>query len=92
MWRWTHRYAWAAISEWQCRQGVTQRGRVGPVDPPRPSPRSSSAKSLPLRRLPIRRTRTIGCMTQLQAKQVTGFGTDTGDVDAADHVADDTFV
>jgi len=49
------RYAWAAISEWQCQQGVTQQGMLG----------SEVVLSGPT---PMRRSHSMSCMTQLQAK------------------------
>ena len=49
------RYAWAAISEWQCQQGVTQQGMLG----------SEVVVSGPT---PLRRSHSMSCMTQLQAK------------------------
>lgn len=54
------RYAWAAISEWQCSQGVTQRGRL-------PAELTNAAKGS------MRRARSVACMTQLQAKQQQDF-------------------
>ncbi|KAA6424228.1 MAG: patatin-like phospholipase domain-containing 7, partial [Trebouxia sp. A1-2] len=50
-----NRYAWAAISEWQCQQGVTQQGMLG----------SEVVLSGPT---PMRRSHSMSCMTQLQAK------------------------
>ena len=49
------RYAWAAISEWQCQQGVTQQGMLG---------REVVLSGPPL----LRRSHSMSCMTQLQAK------------------------
>ena len=49
------RYAWAAISEWQCQQGVTQQGMLG----------SEVVLSGPTA---LRRSHSMSCMTQLQAK------------------------
>ena len=49
------RYAWAAISEWQCQQGVTQQGMLG----------SEVVLSGPPT---LRRSHSMSCMTQLQAK------------------------
>ena len=51
------RYAWAAVSEWQCQQGVTQQGMQGP----------GMAGSGPAD--PMRRAYSVACMSQLQAKQ-----------------------
>ena len=51
------RYAWAAVSEWQCQQGVTQQGMQGP----------GAAGSGPAD--PMRRAYSVACMSQLQAKQ-----------------------
>ena len=51
------RYAWAAVSEWQCQQGVTQQGMQGP----------GAAGSSPAD--PMRRAYSVACMSQLQAKQ-----------------------
>ena len=57
------RYAWAAISEWQCHQGMTQGGRLS----------QSPAQGLTPDRHAMRRTRSVACMTQLQAKQMYGY-------------------
>ena len=51
------RYAWAAISQWQVAQGVTQQGLMGSR-----APEQAASTNL-------RRTQSTHCMTQLQAKQ-----------------------
>ena len=53
------RYAWAAISQWQVAQGVTQQGLMGS------RPQEQVAASA------LRRSQSTQCMTQLQAKQPT---------------------
>lgn len=58
-----HRYAWAAISEWQCHQGMTQGGRLSQA-PARGGPTPEKQA--------FRRSRSVACMTQLQAKQKYG--------------------
>ncbi len=60
------RYAWAAISEWQCSQGVTQRGRL-------------TAQFMNAAKDSMRRARSVACMTQLQAKQKQDFDADDAD-------------
>lgn len=62
------RYAWAAISEWQCSQGVTQRGRL-PAELLAPADKG------------MRRARSVACMTQLQAKQTRDFEEEADDSD-----------
>ncbi len=67
------RYAWVAISEWQMRQSAATRGRL------LPEPRDAAGASGPMRR-----ARSVACMTQLQAKHA-GFGdSSSDDGDAAD--------
>lgn len=51
------RYAWAAISQWQVAQGVTQQGLMGA------RPQETTAATA------LRRSHSTQCMTQLQAKQ-----------------------
>jgi hypothetical protein len=77
------RYAWAAISEWQCSQGVSQRGRIAPDPHARPKQAGPGGagggaeggggrgRSLAVQ-VPMRRARSVACMTQLQAKQAAG--------------------
>ncbi|KAK9808186.1 hypothetical protein WJX73_006212 [Symbiochloris irregularis] len=55
-----NRYAWGAISEWQCAQGVTQQGLVG-----------GKAAATHVAAQSMRRARSIHCMTQLQVKQAS---------------------
>ncbi|CAL8463928.1 g3463 [Coccomyxa elongata] len=66
----SNRYAWAAISEWQCSQGVTQRGRL-------PAELMNAAKGS------MRRARSVACMTQLQAKQQQEFHEEPDEPDRA---------
>lgn len=71
--RWLHcRYAWAAISEWQCHQGMTQGGRLSQSPAQGPTPDRSA----------MRRTRSVACMTQLQAKQKYGYEAASADSDS----------
>ena len=65
------RYAWAAISEWQCHQGISQGGRLSQSPAQGPTPRHA-----------IRRTRSVACMTQLQAKQKYGYDASPADSDS----------
>ena len=68
-----HRYAWAAISEWQCHQGMTQGGRLSQA-PARGGPTPE--------RQAFRRSRSVACMTQLQAKQKYGSDALSSDSEA----------
>eukprot|EP00884_Botryococcus_braunii_P018904 jgi/Botrbrau1/5698/Bobra.0071s0031.1 len=68
----SNRYAWAALSEWQVRRGVTQKGMFkldGQIQqiPSIPSPAGKPVA--------MRRSYSVACMTQLQAKQFVEFGT-----------------
>ena len=67
------RYAWAAISEWQCHQGMTQGGRLSQA-PARGAPTPE--------RQAFRRSRSVACMTQLQAKQKYGSDALSSDSEA----------
>ena len=81
------RYAWAAISEWQCSQGVSQRGRIAPdhLSRPKQVPNGAAPEGSSLRgrsssmQVPMRRARSVACMTQLQAKQAAAFDADEAD-------------
>ncbi len=68
-----------AISEWQMRTPAAGRGRL------LPEPREAAGGGPPMRR-----ARSVACMTQLQAKHA-GFGDSSGDdePDAGDSDADD---
>ena len=68
-----HRYAWAAISEWQCHQGMTQGGRLSQA-PARGGPTPEKQA--------FRRSRSVACMTQLQAKQKYGSDALSSDSEA----------
>ena len=70
--RYDCRYAWAAISEWQCHQGMTQGGRLSQSSPQGPAPDRHA----------MRRTRSVACMTQLQAKQKYGYEAPPADSDS----------
>ncbi|KAK9814559.1 hypothetical protein WJX72_007850 [[Myrmecia] bisecta] len=59
-----NRYAWGAISEWQVQQGVTQQGKVGADSALRLSEGNGLGSGL-------KRSHSISCMTQLQAKQAS---------------------
>ena len=72
-----YRYAWAAISEWQCHQGMTQGGRLSAAPAQGTAPDRSA----------IRRTRSVACMTQLQAKQKYGFEEGPADSESSDRYA-----
>ena len=63
------RYAWAAISEWQCHQGMTQGGRLSESPGQGPAPDRHA----------MRRSRSVACMTQLQAKQKYGYEAPSAD-------------
>ena len=71
------RYAWAAISEWQCHQGMTQGGRLSAAPAQGPAPDRNA----------IRRTRSVACMTQLQAKQLYGFEEGPADSESSERYA-----